>query len=103
MNALINFTMPKRSELKEEIMGKMQCKGGGVAFCLRPDSNDRLRLIVNGTWFATITHSDSIDGEYMLLSYPNSEHETRGSIGHIAAVLSGLQKNDFDWESMYAE
>lgn len=102
------FTMPKTHPHKEAIMPMMRFVGGEPSVTLWRHENGRLKVMRVGVWLATIIPQVLEDGseghayeeDYLILSYPDSDHEYRGAAGDMARIVSMLQQHGGDWNKV---
>lgn len=86
----------------KKISGMVRCFGGKPALVLRDQDQHRIAVTLGHNRVATIVSGAKfgIEQEAVLLGLGNAcEQEWRGSLGDIAAGLSGLQQTGGDWDA----
>ena len=102
MRAMLEITLPKRTNARE-LGGLCQYTNDKPFIGLHRHTDDRVKLMVEGQWIATVVPPGMLgDDQFILLSYPDSEHEFRvDTLGHVAGLISVLQQSGCDWDKVY--
>ena len=100
--ASLNITLPKRINARE-LYELCRYVNNKPFISLQRHEGDRVKVMRNGEWIATVVPPGLLcDEQFVLLSYPYSEHEFRvDSLGKVAQLVSVLQQANCNWDAVY--
>ena len=102
MRAMREITLPNRTNACE--LGRLcQYVNDKPFIGLHRYTDDRVKLVREGEWIATVVPPGIlVDDQYVLLSYPDSEHEFRvNTLAEVGTLISVLQQSGCDWDKVY--